>query len=273
MNERGIVWLASYPKSGNTWVRCLISSLQSGASHVDLANLGQAMPNAASRTWLERYVEVDNGDLLPAELERLRASAYRCCAAQGSALLKVHDRYDARLFPAAATLGTVYIVRDPRDVAPSWADHMRVDVDTAIAQMGDADLLMSRGSAGYQPQTPQRYSAWSSHVVSWLQEAPGPHLLLRYEALLAHPLREAARLAAFLGLPTAPARIARAVAACRFDALRDAEERDGFSERRRGQQRFFRQGQAGAWHAALDAAQVARLRADHGVVMAWLGYH
>lgn len=272
MNRRGIVWLASYPKSGNTWLRCLISSLHTGAGSIDLASLGQTVPNAASRAWLERFVDVDNGELLPTELHRLRADAYRRCAAQGVSVLKVHDRYDSSLFPAEATLGTVYIVRDPRDVAPSWADHMRVDLDTAIARMGDTDLVMSQGDAGYRPQTPQRFGAWSSHVASWLQHAHGPHLLLHYEALLAQPLREVARLATFLGLSTDSSRLARAVAACRFDALRDAEERDGFIERRRGQARFFRQGRAGAWRATLDATQAARLRADHGVVMTWLGY-
>ncbi|MDQ1090752.1 aryl sulfotransferase [Xanthomonas sacchari] len=272
MNRRGIVWIASYPKSGNTWVRCLISSLQTGAARIDLGSLGRTLPNAASRSWLERFVDVDNGDLLPAELHRLRAAAYSRCAAQGVSLLKVHDLYDPTLFPADATLGTVYIVRDPRDVAPSWADHMRVDLDTAIARMSDTELVMSRSLAGYQPQTPQRFGAWSSHAASWLQRAPGPLLLLRYEDLLAQPLQEAARLAAFLGLPTASPHLARAVAACRFEALRETEAREGFIERRRGQARFFRRGQAGTWRETLDTTQAERLRAAHGVVMAWLGY-
>ncbi|WP_042810140.1 sulfotransferase domain-containing protein, partial [Xanthomonas citri] len=76
----------------------------------------------------------------------------------------------------------------------------------------------------------------------------------------------------FLGLSTQPVQIAQAVAACRFEALRDSEERHGFAERQHGQARFFRQGRAGAWRSALSAAQAARVRAQHGPTMAWLGY-
>lgn len=272
MSRHGIVWLASYPKSGNTWVRCLIASLQTGAAQVDLGGLARRLPNAAPRAWLERFVDVDNGDLLPAELKLLRAAAHRECAAQGISLLKVHDCYDPVLFPADVTLGTVYIVRDPRDVAPSWADHMGVDQDTAIRRMGDPELTMSKALHVYRPQAPQQYGSWSGHVSSWLQHAPGPRLVLRYESLKAQPLHEATRLALFLGLPDNPSYIARAVEACRFEALRDAEERDGFGERAASQEWFFRQGLAGAWRATLSPPQVARLVADHGEMMEWLGY-
>ncbi|MBB5878171.1 sulfotransferase domain-containing protein [Xanthomonas sp. 3498] len=273
MNRRGIVWLASYPKSGNTWVRCLIANLRSDGAAVPLNALGDALPNGASHAWLQQRVDVDIGELLPAELDRLRAAAYRQCAAQDTSLLKVHDFYHPALFPPDATLGTVYIVRDPRDVAPSWADHMRVDLDTAIEQMGDAQRIMSQSTSAPRSQTPQRFGTWSGHVASWLQRAPGPRLLLHYEALQAQPLREATRLARFLGLNADPARVAAAIAACSFERLRNAEKREGFVERRQGQARFFRQGRAGAWRSTLDPAQVARLTADHGVVMAWLGYH
>ncbi|MFC6840785.1 sulfotransferase domain-containing protein [Xanthomonas theicola] len=272
MNRHGIFWLASYPKSGNTWVRCLIASLQNDAAAMDLNGLGRQLPNAASRIWLERFVDMDTGDLMHAELDLLRSAAYRQCAAHAMSLLKIHDSYDADLFPAEATLGTVYIVRDPRDVAPSWADHMRVDLDTAIRQMADPHLTMSEGLHAYRPQARQRFGSWSGHVASWLHHAPAPCLLLRYEDLQAQPSRETARLAAFLGLPADADRVARAVAACRFDALREIEEHSGFIERRDGQPRFFRQGRAGAWQSALHARQAARLVTDHGAMMRQLGY-
>ncbi|MBB5886426.1 aryl sulfotransferase [Xanthomonas sp. LMG 8992] len=271
MSRRGIFWLVSYPKSGNTWVRYLIASLQRGAATVDLDELTTALPNAAWRAWLARYLDVDIGDLTPAELHLLRAAAYRRCAAQTLSVLKVHDRYDATLFPATATVGTVYIVRDPRDIAPSWADHARVDLDTAIAQLGESGATVCGTLSAYRSQARQRFGSWSEHVASW-QQAPGPRLLLRYEDLLTDPLRETMRLADFLGLPTDPALVERAVASCRFETLRDTEQRRGFAERQDGQTHFFRQGRAGAWRTVLSAAQAARVLTDHGPIMAWLGY-
>ncbi|PPT99675.1 sulfotransferase domain-containing protein [Xanthomonas arboricola] len=272
MSQRGIIWLASYPKSGNTWVRCLISSLQTGAAEVDLDRLGKSLPPAASRDWLEQFVDVDSSDLTSSELHLLRNSAYRQCAAQSLELLKVHDRYDPTLFPADATLATIYIVRDPRDIAPSWADQMSMDVDAAISQMRDSRMTMSRMGRSFYTQTPQWYGSWSGHVASWLQQAPGPRLILHYEDLLAQPLRETTRLATFLGLPSGSSHVARAVAASHFETLRSIEDRRGFAERRREQTRFFRQGRAGAWRSALTPEQAQRVASDHGVVMDWLGY-
>ncbi|MEA5125691.1 sulfotransferase domain-containing protein [Xanthomonas floridensis] len=271
MSGRGIVWLASYPKSGNTWVRCLIASLRNGGAAMHLDALAPALPNAASRAWLERHLAVDISDLTPAELHLLRGTAYRRCALQALSVLKVHDSYDPTLFPAAATLGIVYIVRDPRDVAPSWADHAGIDLDAAIRQLGESATTLSDTLSRYRPQARQRFGSWSEHVASWLH-APGRRLLVRYEDLLANPLQETARLARFLGLSTEPAHIAHAVAACRFEVLRDSEERHGFAERQHGQARFFRQGRAGAWRTTLSAPQAARVLAHHGPTMAWLGY-
>lgn len=272
MNRHGIFWVASYPKSGNTWVRSLVASLQAGGAYVPLASLGKVVPNGAARAWLEGWVDLDSECLNHAEMRALRTHAYRQAAARQSCLLKVHDVCDPALFPVDATLGTVYVVRDPRDVAPSWADHTGLDLDAAIAQMADPGTTMSSQRSTFRPQALQHYGSWSSHVQSWMDHAPGPLLLLRYEDMLADPWREAARLAAFLGLPSDAASVERSVQACRFEALRSAEEQDGFVERRRTQKRFFRQGRAGAWPSVLQPQQAARLAAQHGTVMQRLGY-
>ncbi|AVS73406.1 sulfotransferase domain-containing protein [Paracidovorax cattleyae] len=272
MTRRGIFWIASYPKSGNTWVRCLIASLQSGGAPVRLGGLGDTVPNSAARAWIEACIDVGSGDMLASELNAMRAQSHREEGARRLCILKVHDRYDPGLFPAEVTLGTIHIVRDPRDVAPSWADHMGVDVDTAIARMADDALTLSRSIDSFRPQAPQRFGSWSGHVRSWLDDAPGPRLLLRYEALLADPLGEAARLSRFMGLSVDADCVARAVDACDFEALRGIEEREGFSERQKGQRRFFRQGRSGAWRGVLQPDQAGRIMGDHGAMMRRLGY-
>lgn len=274
MTGGGIFWIASYPKSGNTWVRCIIASLLNGGRTADLASLSRVCPNAASRWWIEEMLSLPTEDLTPAELTRLRVSAYRAMAAQVTSprCLKVHDRYDPALFPPDATKGIVYIVRDPRDVAPSWADHMDVSLDTAIQRMGLADFAVSRNAMALTPQAAQIMGSWSGHVESWLGGAPKPLLLLRYEDMLADPHHAIARLAAFLGVPDDPATVAGAAEANRFEALQAAEAENGFAERLPNQERFFRQGRAGAWQRALSAQQAARLLADHGATMARLGY-
>ncbi len=270
----GIFWIASYPKSGNTWVRSLIASLVTGGDAPTLlSRIGKICPHGASRGWIEEVLDVSTEDMTPAELTRARADAtFDWTKATGPRLLKIHDHYDSRLFPAEVTAGTVFIVRDPRDVAPSWAHHMNVSLDIAIDRMGTPDFTLARSRTGPNPQAEQRLDSWSNHATSWLEQDSGPLLLLRYEALLADPVGETARLAAFLGLATDAAAIGRAVATCRFESLRETETTAGFSEKLVYMDRFFRQGRAGAWRETLTPEQAARLAADHGAVMARLGY-
>lgn len=271
---QGIVWIASYPKSGNTWVRCLISSLLAEGASPDLDDLGNICPNGVGRQWIENIVDIPTDDLTSQELALVRADAYRVLAAEGKQprCIKVHDRYDPELFPIEASAGVVYIVRDPRDVAPSWACHMGVSLDNAISRMAKVDFCLGRSITNLNAQSPQILGSWSQHAESWLELETAPLLLLRYEDLLAEPVVQVARLAEFLGLGADRQLAARTADACRFDVLRQAEEAMGFIEKLEHMERFFRRGQSGVWSDALSATQQARILTDHGDTMSKLGY-
>lgn len=269
----GIVWIASYPKSGNTWVRCLISSLFSDGAEPDLGELGNFCPNGADRQWLENILDIPTDDLTPQELVSARADAYRAVA-EGKSLrcIKVHDCYDPELFPPEATAGIVYIVRDPRDVAPSFAHHFEVSLDEAITRMAKADFTVGRSINRLHPQSPQVYGAWASQAETWLESKAAPFLLLHYENLLTEPVAQVSRLAEFLGLGSDQQLAARAVQACSFDILRQTEAVAGFGERLGHMDHFFRQGKSGTWREVMNPAQEARILRDHGGTMRKLGY-
>lgn len=268
MRRRGIYWLASYPKSGNTWVRCLISSVLSGGATPDLNRLGDVVPSAASRVLLEETLDIPTSDLIASELAALRADAYRQWASGAHNVLKVHDAYDPELFPADITAGTVLIVRDPRDIVPSLAHHLHFTLDVAIARLASADFVFASG----HPLTEQRLGSWSEHTRSWLERGAGPLLLLRYEDLLADPIGRTAQLCRFLGLNAGAAVISRAVHSCCFPSLQAAEAASGFREKSKHQDRFFRRGTAGSWRDSLDSEQAARVLRDHRVMMDRTGY-
>ncbi len=149
---------------------------------------------------------------------------------------------------------------------------MGIDLDRAIARMARPDYTASRPGPGRQPQIVQHLGSWSGNVSSWLDRAPGPKLLLRYEDLLAEPAAALAALARFTGLEVSPDLVRQTVAATSFQSLQAAEALSGFAERVTNQRAFFRQGQAGAWRKTLSAAQAERLWNDHHAVMARLGY-
>lgn len=276
----GFYWLASYPKSGNTWVRLALDSLARNGAPPDFAVHTRFIPIAANRPVLDDLLDVESSDLTATEAEALRPRLYEAEAQAATAplLRKVHDAWNLTaagepLFPPAVTLGTVCIVRDPRDVAVSLADHLGKTPDEAIALMADPEATLARHGRRGKTQLPQRLLTWSAHVESWL-DAPGmpPPLVLRYEDMVADPAGSLLRVARHLDWTTTPEESERAAAATRFDALRAAEERHGFRERSLKAARFFRRGVAGGWRDTLAPAQAARIERAHAAVMARLGY-
>lgn len=281
MTGRKPFWIASYPKSGNTWVRCLIVSLANGGAPPELSRMVTWCPYSADRMWLERVTEIPTDELTFDEVTALRRSAHHALAA-GDPLarlaaphliaIKVHDCYDPFLFAPAISAGAVYIVRDPRDVAPSWAQHAGYTLPQAIDEMAQTGKILGRHEGRLVTAAVQMFGSWSQNVTSWLDGFGEPLCLLRYEDLLARPHAEVARLAAFLNLPADEKTVAAAVENCRFDVLRDVESRDGFIEKGKHQERFFRRGRAGAWTEDLSAEQAEAILCAHRPVMARLGY-
>lgn len=273
-----LIWLSSYRKSGNTWVRLFLSRLHRPEG-IDLTRMQATGFMAAGRAVLEEYLSISLADLPPDMVTNLRPAAYRTLAAtpnQSSLVFKVHEQFGRTpdgqwLFPPEATAGCVHIVRDPRDVCLSLSAHENVTVDKAISILADRARTISRRGPRGMTQVSQFEGSWSDHARSWL-ESGLPRLTVRYEDMLADPEAVQARIAAFCGIDATPDTIRMAVEETRFERLRDQEAASGFRERPKGMDRFFREGRAGQWREALSAEQIRRIERDHGEVMRQLGY-
>lgn len=269
------IWLASYPKSGNTWVRALLTGLQLGST-LDINGIGYgAMP--VGRKPLRQWLGIPLSDLTDAELARsrplfdaeLNASLKQIC------FRKIHDAlmFDAEpIVPPAATLGAIYIVRDPRAVAVSFAHHFEVDLEATVRLMADRAGRLVPDKLYSDPQLPQHLGTWSGHVCGWLEHDLFPTLLVRYEDLHADPARELARIVAFAGLEVSDESIARAVEAAAFDRLKSQEASAPFWERVASDVPFFRRGQIAGWREELPEVLARQIEADHAETMGWLGY-
>lgn len=282
----GIYWLASYPKSGNTWMRLALHSLELGGAPVRFDEADDAWWQreadrrvggiVSSRAFFENYLAVESSDLTVAEVEALRPAAITAWAEGVRApIVKTHDAYlsaeGTPLFPPAGTQGAVVIVRDPRDVAISFANHSGITIDQAIAKMVDPNGMLAGKKNGLSGQFRQRLPTWGGHVAGWL-DAPIPKLLVQYEDMIADMALVLTRVAGFVGIAADSGAVARAVTATHFDRLKAEEDKNGFRERSTHATRFFRRGVAGGWRDTLTTAQVARIEADHGAMMRQLGY-
>lgn len=275
----GIVWLASYPKSGNTWLRLALASLRAGGAQVDLtAQLSEA-PIACSRRLFDTLLEVESSDLTVDEIEELRPRVYEILneTSQKPLLCKVHDawtltRLGEPLFPLKTTRGAIYIARDPRDVAISYSHHSGITVDSVIDLMAEPNFEVVAGERNQSRHLSQRFLSWSAHVESWLDTSSLKPLLVRYEDMLADPRAVLVLITDYLGWNVADEALALAVAATRFEVLQAAEDRQGFHEKPAIDKRFFRRGLAGGWRDTLTQAQSERIEQDHAAVMARLGY-
>lgn len=274
----GIFWLASYPKSGNTWLRLALESLRTGGAAVDLTAKPFDAPIASSRRLFDTLLQVESSDLTMSEIEALRPRVYQALieASKSPLLCKIHDAWTLTpsgepLFSPRVTSGVVYIVRDPRDVAVSLAHHSGITVDRAIEILSDPDWCMG-GGGSLSRQFPQRLLGWSGHATSWLDTSGLDSILLRYEDMLADPHCALTRIADYLGWTVSDEALSFAIAATRFEVLQAAEERQGFKEKPASAERFFRRGVAGGWRDTLTHVQVDRIEKDHEPVMIRLGY-
>ena len=275
---RGIFWLASYPKSGNTWFRAFLHNLQAGKTQPADINQLETGQIASSRIWLDDILGFDSADLLPAEIERMRPEIYRWSSEQEQVgHHKIHDAYillpdGEPMVSRQGTAGALYIIRNPLDVAISAANHWNVDIDTAIGNMADPNFCLARQRKGLSSQLEQRLYDWSGHVRSWTETAGLNCLVLRYEDMHAQALTSFSRAAAFLAIEHSTADIERAIRFSAFDELARQESERGFRERPQHTARFFRQGQPDAWKNQLNGGQIARIIADHGAIMRKYGY-
>lgn len=276
--RRRIAWLVGYPRSGNTWRRALLSSFLAPpeeSSSLDLIVRGPAGNIAAQGTTFDAVTGLRSSDLTRAEIDELRPAAYRARAETAADLLclTTHDafrqcRNGRALFPDDVTVGVVYLMRNPLDVAVSWTFYSGATTFSVGVAFVNGPVTDLAGPG----RVPELLFDWSRHVTSWV-EAPFPVLVVRYEDMLADTAGQLARMARFLRLPDAsnPRRLRRAVEIASFDRLRDKEQREGFAGRS-GRNPFFRSGSSGDWRHHLDPAQAQAIARRHRSVMADWGY-
>lgn len=270
-----ILWLASYPKSGNTWLRAFLANLLADRPEpLPLAALPAYCDDEARPERFTAFAGRPSTELSIGEICALRPRVHAAIAASvdGTVLVKTHNcagAYDGHpLHNPAVTAGSIYVVRNPLDVVVSMTHHFGLSVDAAIDWLASNDAATANDGLFVS----QVLGSWTTHVASWTAAARPADLVLRYEDLLDRPVEQFARVARLVGLGGDAQRISRAVRHASFDTLAAMEQRDGFVEASPRSAGFFRQGAAQQWSGVLNPAQVQRVIGTHREQMQRLGY-
>lgn len=284
--RKSIVWLASYPKSGNTWTRIFLANYlfqrqtPMPINEVHRLGMGDSVEKAYRMAAHRAGPAGANSVRADFDIADYRATlALRGRVLQGIVnnaadvnFVKTHNRraraFGVELIPAALTRSAIYILRNPLDMVLSYARHYGQTPEFAAAAIGNPDNSVS-GESGTAAQF---LGSWSDHVTSWTRCRDFPVLVLRYEDMQADPAAAFTQVLAHIGVPADPDRVTRAVEFSSFDELRRQEETHGFVERSANNSRFFHTGRTGQWREALAPEAAERIRHDHAKVMRAYGY-
>lgn len=227
------VFIASYPKSGNTWVRFIIANLIRPREAITFRNIDEFVPDAHK---------------LRGDLDRFPSPR----------TIKSHAP-DFAAFPRY-----VYVYRDGRDALASW---YRYVTDQGRFHGTFSDFLRSRNRDSFAGHWHEHVGRAALHAVAH----PGRALFLRYESLLASTRNCVRDIIAFLPLDVGDDEIDAAVARTDLSALRDMERQSG-PEIPGKPIEFFREGRSGAWRDVFSASDVEYFTGVAGETLRLLGY-
>ncbi len=263
-----IVWLASYPKSGNTWMRAFIYNLIENPPRPGrIADLPTYFEEESKPRWYAPYAGeggVESMDFDQAMALRPRAhQAIAESRERGTIFTKTHNMFGhlqgIPLHNLSVMAGAVYIVRNPLDVVLSVADHFRLSIDEAIDFMANEET----GTPTNEENVAGFMGSWSTHVASWTVQPHAGIVVLRYEDLQDKPLKAFGAVAKLLGMGKDKNRVRKAIQFSSFRELKKQELAGGFIEKSPNSEHFFRKGSKNQWAETLSDEQVSRMVESH----------
>lgn len=256
-----IIWIASYPKSGNTWLRSIITSLlytTDGIFDFKLIKKIKQFPtrnqfqeftknfndiNEISKFWLLAQDKIN----LTEEIKFFKTHNLNCAVNKNSFTNKSH------------TLGTIYVVRDPRNLINSIKNHYNKGNDEEAKNFLISKKILSRVPKDNEADIATLLGSWSDHYNFWTKKNSNL-LLIKYEDLILDTKKELERiiiyLKKFMTVEINPEKIKNILNTTSFDHLKGLENKGLFNENvydsKKNKIRFFNKGPSNDWTKVLD---------------------
>ena len=281
------IWLASYPKSGNTLVRSLLASYffsKDGNFDFDVIKNIKQFPISElfekigvdlknEKEVLKNYIKVQENINQKNSVQFLKTHSY---------LFNIDNNPFTDL---NNTLGAIYIIRDPRNVVISYAHHFATSVDDAAHQLVNS-INMGGNLTSQKPsdRTKVYLGSWSSNFNSWKSlKTPGKYLLIKYEDLINNKKETFLKMLEFIHklkkvrLVVDNTKLDNAIASTSFKKMQNLEKEKGFIESKIDNKTgknipFFNLGENNKWEKSLNSEIVKKIENAFGKEMKELGY-
>ena len=278
--SKHIFWINSYPKSGNTLVRAIISSLffsKDGNFTFDLFNyIGQF----EAKEKLNFIIDINKKDFLQLDKieilskywqkiqdeKRLNFNGDFAFLKSHHALFSIQNNFFSN---ENNTKGYIYIIRDPRDIVISWSKHTNLSLDEAINFMTNynsciawVDSIHSKLPSKTNPKS--YLSSWEQHVISWTKNNwRTPKIIIKYEDLVYDKKNTILQIINFfkknynIVFDNIDQKINNIIKTTDFEKFKKIENEKGFNEATYGS--FFRKGQKNQWKTILNSNQIKNI--------------
>ena len=281
------IWLASYPKSGNTLVRALLASYffsKDGNFDFEFIKNIKQFPTSDlfekigvdlknEKEVLKNYIKVQDNINKKNSVQFLKTHSY---------LFNIDNNPFTNL---NNTLGAIYIIRDPRNVVTSYAHHFAISVDDAANQLVNS-INMGGDLTSKKPsdRTKVYLGSWGSNFNSWKSlKTPGKYLLIKYEDLINNKKETFLKILEFIHklkkvrLVVDNTKLDNAIASTNFKKMQNLEKEKGFIESKIDNKTgknipFFNLGENNKWENSLNSEIVKKIENAFGKEMKELGY-
>jgi hypothetical protein len=278
-----IIWLASYPKSGNTWVRSIVAALmytEDGIFSFDLLNQIKQFP---SKNHFKSFTN-DFGNIH--EIKKYWVSAQDLINLDKEVkFLKTHhinckiDQYN--FTNKSNTMATIYIVRDPRNLVNSISNHYSKSVEESKKFLQTPNYISGfKKDGGLEKDNLKTLlGTWDEHYRFWKNNNEN-FLLIKYEDLIHNTNSVLNKIIKFIKkftpIQTNEIKNKNIIRTTAFKYLKNLEEKGDFNENAyesiNKKKKFFNLGPKNDWKNILDKKIIGEIETKFAAEMKDLGY-
>ena len=276
-----IIWISSYPKSGNTWMRYFIANYFFNNIRINDPNIIKKIKAFPDTEILRKISSKDEIIDNPYDISKywIKSQELIKIANGNICFLKNHNALaNIKNHPftnETHSLSCIYIIRDPRDVVVSYAKYKNMNYDRAIKDICCKELLYTLSKKHVFPRV-DILGSWKYHFLSWKNGMNKmPKIFVKYEDLINDSYGNFYKVIDFLskilGFKINTEQIEFSIKCSSFKNLKKNENKIGFFENE-GKSDFFRSGKSGNWKNELNISQIKQIETEFNSEMKLLGY-